>query len=314
MKKKKTKKKKSVKSIVISALTILLFVVGFAILAYPTVSSKWNEYRQSLLIAKLVDSVDTEVVDYTPEFEAADEYNEGLVGGVVPDVFAVRESVSDPQYEALLRFNNTSIMGFIEIPSIEVRLPIYHYSSVESLEAGAGHLAGSSLPVGGESTHSVITAHRGLPNAKMFTDLNLLGPGDKFVITVFDRKFYYEVDQIKEVYPYETADLIITEGEDYVTLITCTPYAVNTRRLLVRGHRFEVPDEVDIDEIMAEEENKANDLWWRSFDWIQVVCIALGALVPTVVALLIRSKRKKKKKKKKHEQKKQPEVQTDISS
>ncbi len=315
MKKKKTKKKRSVKSKVIGILTILLFVVGFAILAYPTVSSKWNAYRESLLISKYEADMVASGEDYTPFFEAAEDYNSRLVGGVVPDVFAVRDNVPDPEYEALLSKDGSPIMGYISIPSIEVKLSIYHYSTEQSLQAGAGHLAGSSLPVGGSSTHAVITAHRGLPNAKMFTDLNLLRIGDKFWITVFDRTIYYEVDQINEVYPYETEDLVITDSEDYCTLITCTPYAVNTMRLLVRGHRVEYTEE-EIQEVIDNEKDKAKDLFIRSFDWIQVVCIALGAIVPTGVALIIRAtkKKRKKKKKKKHEQKKQTEEQPDLRS
>ena len=282
---------KKTKNRIIVIATVLLFVVGFGILAYPTISSKWNAYRDSLLIVEYENKIAG--IDYTEYFEAARAYNQGLVGGLVPDVFAIREDVSDPEYEALLNVDGSSIMGYVHIPCIDIKLPIYHYASAEVLMAGAGHLPGSSLPVGGESCHSVITAHRGLPNAKMFTDLNLVREGDTFYVIVLGETFAYEVDFITTVYPYETSALAIEEGYDYVTLITCTPYAVNTHRLFVRGHRVEFDQEV-----FDQAEDKGKTVALRSFDWVQMVCIGLGILIPVLIASLIGGKKRKKRRKK----------------
>lgn len=273
----------------------VFFLLGLAILLYPTVSDRWNQYRANQLIATYTESVEGEAaVDYSEERAAADRYNEMLVGGEVPDVFAVRDGVEDKEYESYLNITGNGMMGYCEIPSINVYLPIYHYTNTEVLEKGCGHIAGSSLPVGGESTHTVISAHRGLPSAKMFTDLNLLEEGDTFYLHVLDETLAYEVDTILVVEPDETKSLAIEPGSDYCTLVTCTPYAVNTQRLLVRGHRVEFKEEVYQE---AKEETKAPD---KNMVWAQVLCVILGLLLSFLIVSLsnLRTRRKKAKKKK----------------
>lgn len=222
----------------------LLFLVGLSMLLYPLCSNLWNEYRHDKLISAYTEELaQTSGEDYSRWFEEADAYNAVLKGGKVPDVFAFISQEEDEEYMAQLSFREDGVMGYLKIPRISVSLPIYHTTSQEVLEKGVGHLQGSSLPVGGPSTHCVLSAHRGLPSAALFTDLDLLEEGDHFYICVLDRVLAYEVDQISEVEPAETETLAITPGADQVTLITCTPYGVNTHRLLVRGHRVEYVEE-----------------------------------------------------------------------
>lgn len=216
---------------------ILLFFTGLGIVVYPKASSLWNQRRADQLVAVYSKEARDEEDLQGDYLEKAVQYNETLTGGKVPDAFAVRENKRDREYEALLNVGGNDMIGYIEIPAIDVNIPIYHYTTEEVLKKGAGHLFGSSLPVGGESVHSVISAHRGLPEARLFTDLNLLEEGDVFYITVLTEKLAYEVDRIQVVEPDETESLGIEPGKDYVTLVTCTPYAVNTHRLLVRGKR-----------------------------------------------------------------------------
>ena len=219
---------------------ILLFLVGLSILLYPTVSNLWNTYRNNLLISDYSSMVssgsDSEELDNM--WKAAEEYNKQIKQESVPDAFSIRDGQTDPVYESLLNLNGDGMMGYVEVPVIGQSIPIYHYTTEESLEKGAGHLFGSSLPVGGESTHCIISAHRGLPSAKLFTDLDRLQKGDIFLLHIYDQVFTYEVDQIHIVEPIDYGLLNIEEGEDLCTLLTCTPYGINTERLLVRGHRI----------------------------------------------------------------------------
>ncbi len=178
--------------------------------------------------------------DYTAYFEAADAFNAQIAAD--PDALYFPDRF--PSYESTLDVTGTGIMGYITIEKIGVELPIYHGTSDGVLQMAAGHLEGSSLPVGGAGTHAVISAHRGLPSAKLFTNLDELEVGDRFRITVLDRTLTYEVDNISIVLPTETDSLKVSEGKDYVTLVTCTPYGVNTHRLLVRGHRITTPDKL----------------------------------------------------------------------
>ena len=209
----------------------LLFLIGLSILLYPMISDTWNKHRDNLLISKYSSSVssnnNSEELDSM--WKAAEEYNEQIKQESVPDAFSVRDGETDSTYESLLNLNGDGMMGYVEIPVIDVQIPIYHYTTDESLEKGAGHLFGSSLPVGGESTHAILSAHRGLPSAKLFTDLNLVEKGDVFYLHILGKTLAYEVDHIQTVLPEQTDSLAITEGKDYVTLVTCTPYAVNTQ-------------------------------------------------------------------------------------
>lgn len=213
---------------------ILIFLVGLSVMLYPTVSDYVNQRHQSRALASYDETVnEMSDADYTAYFEAADAYNQRLAA--TPNSFFTPEQVSG--YDETLDVSGTGIMGYITIPRIGVELPVYHGTSDGVLQVAAGHLEGSSLPVGGAGTHAVISAHRGLPSAELFTNLDELEAGDTFTITVLDRVLTYEVDRISIVLPTETDLLQPVEGQDYVTLMTCTPYGINTHRLLVRGHR-----------------------------------------------------------------------------
>ena len=215
---------------------ILIFLVGLSVMLYPTVSDYVNQKNQSRAVASYSEEVENlSDVDYQAYFDAADDYNRRLAE--TPDAFYRPEEVSG--YTDTLDVSGTGIMGYITIPKIGVELPVYHGTSDGVLQVAAGHLEGSSLPVGGAGTHAVISAHRGLPSAKLFTNLDELEVGDTFTITVLDRVLTYEVDQISIVLPTETDLLQPVEDKDYVTLMTCTPYGINTHRLLVRGKRIE---------------------------------------------------------------------------
>ena len=222
-----------------SIILILIFLVGLSVMLYPTVSDYINQKNQSRAVASYSEEVENlSDVDYQAYFDAADDYNRRLAE--TPDAFYRPEEVSG--YTDTLDVSGTGIMGYITISKIGVELPIYHGTSDGVLQVAAGHLEGSSLPVGGAGTHAVISAHRGLPSAKLFTNLDELEVGDTFTITVLDRVLTYEVDQISIVLPTETDLLQPVEGKDYVTLMTCTPYGINTHRLLVRGKRIENPE------------------------------------------------------------------------
>ena len=220
---------------------ILIFLVGLSVMLYPTVSDYVNQRHQSRALASYDETVnEMSDADYTAYFEAADAYNQRLAA--TPNSFFTPEQVSG--YDETLDVSGTGIMGYITIPRIGVELPVYHGTSDGVLQVAAGHLEGSSLPVGGAGTHAVISAHRGLPSAKLFTNLDELEAGDTFTITVLDRVLTYEVDQISIVLPTETDNLKVVDGKDYVTLMTCTPYGINSHRLLVRGRRIETPDKL----------------------------------------------------------------------
>lgn len=218
----------------ITLLLLITFFIGLLVLFYPTISEYYNSSRQSKAIVDY-DSLLTEEKDYTLDFEKANAYNQTLSKMKSP--LTDYKKLSD--YEKLINVDGMGMMGYISIPKIKVEIPIYHGTSDIVLNSKVGHLEGSSLPVGGTSTHSVLSAHRGLPTAKLFSDLNKLEVGDTFVITVLDRKLTYQVDKITIVKPNDITDLKIVEGEDYVTLLTCTPYGINSHRLLVRGTRIE---------------------------------------------------------------------------
>ena len=212
------------------------FLVGVSVLLYPAFSDYWNSKTQSRVIVDYEAVLDyLEPEDYTEIFQTAYDYNEALFQTKYPLV----DYRDVPGYYDALKLEGTSIIGYVKIDKIGVELPIYHGTSDDVLNKGVGHLEGSSLPVGGESTHSVMSAHRGLPSAKLFTDLDRLEPGDTFQIIILDQVLTYQVDQIKVVIPTEVQELMIQEGKDYCTLFTCTPYGINTHRLFVRGVRIE---------------------------------------------------------------------------
>ena len=220
----------------VGLLLVLMLFVGVCGLLYPSVSQYWNTRTQSRAVANYQDILAAiKPEDYTAYFEAAHQYNQ--------DLGALRSPLTDygqlTHYEDVLNVSGTGVMGFITIPKIGIELPIYHSIRSEVLNIACGHLEGTSLPIGGESTHCVLSAHRGLPHAKLFTDLDKLELGDTFQITVLDQTITYQVDQIKVVRPDEVNDVEIIAGQDLCTLLTCTPYGINSHRLLVRGTRIE---------------------------------------------------------------------------
>ena len=226
----------------------IIFLAGLSLLLYPFVANQWNNYRQKQLISGYEEVVSekeaAEGIDYDAERKKAEDYNEALLPCVLPDSFALAESSGvDPVYMNTLNIAGDEMMGSVEIPKINIKIPIYHTTEEEVLNKGAGHLEGSSLPVGGANTHAVISAHRGLPSASLFTDLDQMKVGDHFLLHVLDETLCYEVDKISVVKPEDTTALAVEDGQDLVTLLTCTPYGVNTERLLVRGHRVPYVEE-----------------------------------------------------------------------
>ena len=226
----------------------IIFLAGLSLLLYPFVANQWNNYRQKQLISGYEQAVSekeaAEGIDYDAERKKAEDYNEALLPCVLPDSFALAESSGvDPVYMNTLNIAGDEMMGSVEIPKINIKIPIYHTTEEDVLNKGAGHLEGSSLPVGGANTHAVISAHRGLPSASLFTDLDQLKEGDHFLIHVLNETLCYEVDKISVVKPEDTSALAVEDGQDLVTLLTCTPYGVNTERLLVRGHRVPYVEE-----------------------------------------------------------------------
>lgn len=225
----------------------LVIVIGVCLLAYPTVSDWYNSIHQSRAISNYMERVEQlDETDYSALLQAAQEYNEYLTGKENPLVVEEEERA---RYEALLNVAGNGIMGYVDIPRIHVELPIYHGTSDAVLQVAVGHMEGSSLPVGGSFTHAVLSGHTGLPKAVLFTNLTELKEDDIFIISVLNETLTYQIDQIKIVLPQETEDLQIVPGQDYCTLITCTPYGVNSHRLLVRGHRIENLPVEEVEEI-----------------------------------------------------------------
>ena len=214
---------------------ILIFILGLCIMLYPIVANWWNSKVQSKVITDY-ESVIQKMApeDYSSYFDPAEEFNEKLLHMDMP-LYHVKELT---EYNDILHIADTGVMGFIAIEKLKVEIPIYHGTSTAALSSGVGHMEGTSFPIGGLGTHAALSAHRGLPSAKLFTDLDEMEVGDTFTITVLDRLLTYQVDQVKIVLPHELDDLRIEDNKDYVTLVTCTPYGINTHRLLVRGHRI----------------------------------------------------------------------------
>jgi sortase A len=225
------------KSSFVTAILIAALLAGALLLLYPTVSDYWNSFHQSRAIASYAEQVaDLDDNMYDQIWADARAYNKTLDNSTSRFVMTEEQKKI---YEALLNIADNGVMGYIEIPKIKCNLPIYHGTDEAVLQIAIGHVQGSSLPAGGESTHCVLSGHRGLPSAKLFSDLDQLTEGDVFLLRVLDETLTYEVDQIRTVLPDELDDLAIEEGKEYCTLVTCTPYGINSHRLLVRGHRVE---------------------------------------------------------------------------
>lgn len=265
-------------------LTTIIFVIilfiGIGIMLYPTFSDWWNQQHQTRAIAGYVEATKDLSAEKKQEMlEEAEEYNKTLVGK------SLNFNLSDEEkkeYEKILDVTGTGIMGYVSIPKINVSLPIYHGTDEATLQIAIGHVAGTSLPVGGESTHCVISGHTGLPSAKLFTDIDQLEVGDHFTLEVLDQTLTYEVDEINVVLPDELDDLEIEEGKDLCTLVTCTPYGINTHRLLVRGHRVANDDH----DVMVEGEPVKEDKY---------LPIAVLVVLFIVFAVIVGPKRKKRK-------------------
>ena len=234
----------------LNILLVLVFLVGLSLLLYPSVSDYWNSFHQTRAIATYSEEVaNLENEQYDEIWEAAQQYNRSLTER--GNAYLLSDEQKEA-YEKLLDVSGLGVMGYIEIPEIDVSLPVYHGTEESVLQIAVGHLDWSSLPVGGESTHCVLSGHRGLPSAKLFTNLDKLTEGDTFVLRVLDEVLTYEVDQILIVEPQEIGALQIVEGQDYCTLVTCTPYGINTHRLLVRGHRIENIEEAKVVRVTAD--------------------------------------------------------------
>ncbi len=275
----------------------LLFLAGFGILAYPTISNQWNTYRQSKLISDYDTAIDKmEEEDFTEAWEEAKAYNRTfLQNSITTDVFGINDSddITDTEYWKVLNVTGSGIMGYITIPKINIKLSIYHGTAEDVLNTGVGHMNGTKLPIGGESSHSVLSAHRGLPSAKLFSDIDQLEKGDRFYLHILDEDLAYEVDQIFPMIDKEDYDALeeavkVEEGQDYVTLFTCTPYGVNSHRLLVRGHR--VPYDGELESTPVESMVQAIQNYYMLY-----LLFGLGLTILVILIMHRVMKRKKKR-------------------
>ena len=273
------------KNRITTLLLALVFLAGLSLLLYPTVSDYWNSFHASRAVAAYAQEVaDLNGAEYDALLEAARDYNARVAQR--SNTFALTEEEA-AEYQSLLNMDGTGIMGYIEIPNIKLSLPIYHGTEESVLQIAVGHLDWSALPVGGEGTHCVLSGHRGLPSAKLFTNLDQLREGDTFTLRALDEVLCYEVDQIRVVEPQDTDALQPEPGQDLCTLVTCTPYGVNTHRLLVRGHRIENPDSADAIRVTSDAMQ------------IEPILVAPAVGVPlallAVAALLLSDRRRKRK-------------------
>lgn len=269
-----------------------IFIFGLSVLVYPFASQCWNERHQSEVCAVYEEQLaNTDDDTIHEELQAARAYNQALAQSalIVSDPFAQSNELGNTVYDDLLNTTNNGIMAYLEIPKIAVNLPIYHGVESDALKKGIGHLPETSLPVGGESTHAVLCGHSGMSYAKLFTDLDQLQEGDVFDIHVYREKLTYAVDQIKVVLPTDTSDLQIVKGEDYVTLITCTPYGVNSHRLLVRGTRIseeEAKEERTDPNEETQQDTQPVSSWQREYLKYIAMGIALSAVLLLAVVLI----------------------------
>ena len=262
---------------------VLLLLAGVSLLLYPSLSDYWNSMHQTRAIASYAETVSQlDTAQYDEMWKAAQDYNRSLAQRET--AFALTDE-QKAAYESLLDVSGLGVMGYIEIPEIDCSLPIYHGTEESVLQVAVGHLEWSSLPVGGEGTHCVLSGHRGLPSAKLFTNLDKLAVGDTFLLRVLDEVLTYEVDQILIVGPEQVDALGIVPGEDYCTLVTCTPYGINTHRLLVRGHRVENTPEAARMHVTADA---------TQFDPLLVApVLAIPVLLLLLMILLVPKRRRK---------------------
>ena len=281
---------------ILTVLAILLGLAGLGVLLYPSVSNWMEQAKQRRQIAAYQEAqAQMEQERRAALLAEADRYNQKLAElGISFDMLGEAEKeallIDGKSYDELLLAEDSGVMGYLEIEKIKLKLPIYHGVSEEALESGVGHLEGTSLPVGGETTHAILFGHRGLPSAKLFTDLDQLEEGDHFLIHVLNETLCYEVDKISVVKPEETSSLAVEEGKDLVTLLTCTPYGVNTERLLVRGHR--VPY---VEQEVADEKTPLSGI---SLHTNYLLWVIIGLVITTIFILVLYLKEKKLQKKK----------------
>lgn len=224
----------------LTLILLLILLIGAGLIAYPSFADWWNSFHQSRAVASYAEAVaNMNTEEYERIISKAQAYNRKLSRS---GILWTLDEDEEKEYKEQLDIGTSGIMGYIDIPKIDVMLPIYHGIDESILQVAVGHIPGTSLPVGGKGSHCVVSGHRGLPSARLFTDIDKLVEGDSFTITVLNKTLTYEVDQIRTVLPTDLSDLQIEKGKDYVTLVTCTPYGINTHRLLVRGHRIENAD------------------------------------------------------------------------
>ena len=276
------------KKIIILCVAVFAFLIALGITLYPMISTWYNERHQAEVHIHYQEKV--EQVDNTKLIEAKElavAYNQTILPGAQDEDSFSKEALlsASENYGSLLNLAGDGIMGYVEVPTINVTLPIFHGTNNSTLERGVGHLLGSSLPVGGESTHSVLTAHSGMASQKMFSDLDRLKIGDIFFLDVLGEKLAYQVDQIKTVLPYDTTFLQTEIGNDLCTLVTCTPFGVNTHRLLVRGTRIEYEEAEVIVEEKLETEEPVKSTWEQQY--LQGILIGIGAVVILGLGLLV---------------------------
>lgn len=248
------------KPIVRNILFGLMFLLGFVVLVYPTVSNQWNTYRQSKLITSYEEVVqEMEEEDFSDEWELAKRFNDSIeYNAIYGDAFGTEDTdLKDTEYWKILNIAGDGIMGYLSIPKINIKLGIYHGTEETVLQTGIGHINGTKLPIGGESTHCVLAAHRGLPSARLFTDIDQLRKGDLFYVHILNETLAYQVDQILDMVDKDDVDaleaaLAVEEGEDHISLFTCTPYGVNSHRLIVRGVRTAYNGEEDVEVTVPE--------------------------------------------------------------
>lgn len=276
----------------ITILLVLVMLTGAGVMAYPTFADWWNSFHQSRAVASYVETVEKmDTADYDRVLAEAEAYNRHLCETGILWNMTEEEAA---EYNRQLKVEGTDIMGYIDIDRVKIHLPIYHGTDEAVLQVAVGHIAGTSLPIGGEGTHCVVSGHRGLPSAKLFTDIDKLVEGDVFTLTVLNHVATYQVDQIVTVLPTELEALAIEPGKDYCTLVTCTPYGINTHRLLIRGHRIpniEKTEEKPVLPVIGEPEKDSRIPKWIA-ETPNFILAPAGTVALIVVIFLIRFLRK----------------------
>lgn len=283
---------------IIGIIAVLLFTAGILIFNYPVISTLYNQLHQGTVMAEYDENLaKMEQEELDAYRQEAIDYNNNLAesGAVIQDAFSQENKESDPEYEGVLDMEESGVMGAIEIPNINVYLPIYHGTSANVLNIGVGHLKGTSLPVGGKNTHSVLTGHRGLPTAELFTNLDQVKEGDVFYIHILKQTLAYQVYSIETVLPEEVDSLGIEKGKDLVTLVTCTPYGINSHRLLIHAER------IDYNEVQDSQTKAMKENLWRWLlsqkTFLLSVGIVLLAIIYGIIRLIRRIRKNSRKKK-----------------